>query len=84
MFLSPVEFAKKTGENYEFIRKLCREGKLKCEVTEGNHTKIYESELNKFSNKDYVTKEEYEKVIRENERLKTFISQLKKFIQNCG
>lgn len=83
MFLSPVKFAERSGENYEFIRELCREGKLKCEITEGNHIKIYESELSKFSNKDYVTKEQYEKVIRENERLKTFINQLKYFIQNC-
>ncbi len=85
MFLSPVEFADKTGENYEFIRELCRKGVLKNEVTTGKHIKIYSTELEKFlnKNKDFVSKEEYESVIRENERLRLFINQLKKFIENC-
>lgn len=85
MFISPVEFSNKTGLGYEFVRSLCNEGKIKCEKTRGNHIKIYKSELEKVvcENKDFISREDYEKVVRENEKLKTFISQLKSFIQNC-
>lgn len=84
MLISPVEFAKKTGISYEVARSLCLEGKIKHEVTSGNHIKIYSSEVDRFNGKkeDYVSKEDYEAVIRENERLKAFISQLKIFINN--
>lgn len=87
MFISPVEFAKSTEENYELIRNLCLKGKIKCEITKGNHIKIYKTELEKYLNnknteKVFITKEQYETVIRENERLKLFIKQLKDIIEN--
>lgn len=82
MFLTPAQFARETGENYNLILNLCKDGSLKSEVTEGGHYKIYKSELEKFnSNNDYITKEDYEAVIRENERLKSFINQLKTTIE---
>lgn len=85
MFLTPKQFAKRTGENYELILELCKNGTLECEQTEGGHFKIYKSELDKHLNKkqDFVSKEDYETVIRENERLKCFISQLKITIESA-
>lgn len=82
MFLTPAQFASETGENYSLILSLCKDGSLKCQVTEGGHYKIFKTELEKFTaNKDYVTKEDYEAVIRENERLKSFINQLRATIE---
>lgn len=85
MFITPKEFANQTGENYELVLELCKKGKLKCEKTEGGHFKIYKTELDNSlsSTKDFVSREDYESVIRENERLKFFISQLKTFIENA-
>ena len=50
--LSPVEFAKRTGENYKTILFLCKEGQIKCAETEGGHYKIYETEVEKFLGKN--------------------------------
>lgn len=86
MFLTPKKFAEITGENYELILELCKKGSIKAEITVGGHYKIYKSELDKFneSDSDYISREEYESVIRENERLKTFIKQLEVFISSCA
>lgn len=81
--LSLVEFAKRTGENYKTILFLCKEGQIKCAETEGGHYKIYETEVEKFlgkNNEEFITKEQYEKVIRENERLKMVIEQMKNIV----
>lgn len=85
MFITPKIFAKKTGENYELILELCKNGTIKCEQTEGGHFKIYKSELDKYLdvNLDFISKEDYEKVVRENERLKCFIIQLKNLLENA-
>jgi excisionase family DNA binding protein len=85
MFITPKKFSEKTGENYDLILELCKNGTLKCEQTEGGHFKIYKSELDKHLNKrqDFVSREDYECVIRENERLKCFISQLKNTIESA-
>lgn len=79
MFISPVEFSKLTGESYCLVLQMCKEGKIKCEETSGGHFKIYKTEIEKFSKeeRDYISREQYELVIRENERLKAFINQLK-------
>lgn|GEM_PF-3371183 len=86
MFITARKFSEETGENYELILDLCKNGTLKCEKTEGGHFKIYKSELDKYLNQkqDFVSKEEYESVIRENEKLKCFVTQLKKFIENAS
>lgn len=85
MFLSPVKFAEKSKIPYEVVRKLCKEGKFKCEVTKGGHLKIYESELTKIlpNHGDFISKEDYEKVIRENERLKIQLLKIKNFVMKC-
>lgn len=84
MFLTPKKFSEITGENYELILKLCKKDKILCEKTDGGHYKIYESEIERFSklNKDFVSKEDYEKVIRENERLKQKLEHLKVIIDS--
>ena len=84
MFVTARKFSEATGENYELILDLCKNGTLKCEKTEGGHFKIYKSELDKQLNQkqDFVSKEEYEAVIRENEKLKCVLSQLKLTIDN--
>jgi excisionase family DNA binding protein len=86
MFLTPKKFAELVGENYELILDLCKKGSIKSERTEGGHYKIYETELNKFTKctTDYIAKDEYERIIRENERLRGFIEQLKLLITNCN
>ena len=84
MFITAKKFSELTGENYELILVLCKNGTLKCEKTEGGHFKIYKSEADKYLNRnqDFVSKEDYEAVIRENERLKCCLSQLKIIIEN--
>ena len=78
MFISPVEFSKLTGESYCLILQMCKEGKIKCEETSGGHFKIYRTEIEKFNKTaDFISRDQYESVIRENERLKAFINQLK-------
>lgn len=86
MFLTPKKFAEITGENYELILELCKKGSIKAEKTEGGHYKIYKTELEKFNkaNSDFISKEDYEAVIRENEKLKTFIEQLKTLLSSCA
>lgn len=84
MFITPNKFAIKTGENYNLILEMCKKGTLRCEKTDGGHFKIHETELDRYLNEhhDFISKKEYEDVIRENERLKNFIKQLKKLIES--
>ncbi len=86
MFITPKKFAEKTGENYDLILDLCKKGNIKCERTDGGHFKIYDTELDKFTkqNEDFISREQYEAVIRENERLKSFITQLKTIVTSCN
>ncbi len=82
MFLTPAQFAKETGESYDLILSLCKGGNLKCEITKGGHYKIYKTEIDIYkTEKDYISKEDYEAVVRENEKLKSFIKQLKATIE---
>lgn len=74
---SPQKFANKTGLSYQQVLNMCKSKKIEAISTNGGHFKIPEKELDKFTNNDYVAKEEYMKVVRENERLKTMLSQLK-------
>lgn len=80
MFLTPKKFAGMAGENYELILELCKKGSLKAERTEGGHYKIYKTELEKYTRyqEDFITREKYESVIRENEMLKEKIRQIAK------
>ena len=61
---------------------MCKTGKVKALKTEGGHFKIPEKELDKFTTEDYATKDEYLRVVRDNERLKTIILQLQNYVSN--
>lgn len=79
--LTPREFASKTGLSYNQVLHMCKSNELKNVTTTRGHFKITDAELNKFIKKeDYVSKEEYEILIRENEKLKNTIKQLKKYV----
>ena len=65
-YVSPETYNKMTGLGVEEIKRQCRIGKLECFMTEGGHYKIPVRQ-------NSVSKEDYEKVVRENEKLKTII-----------
>lgn len=83
MFITPKKFSELTGENYELILDLCKKGSIKCERTDGGHFKIYKIELDKYTKykDDFITKEEYERIIRENEMLKQKLKQIIKMAE---
>lgn len=80
--LSPQQFAKKCGLSYQQVLQMCKSKEINALETEGGHFKIPQKELDRFKNSDYVTKEEYLKVIRENERLRVIVNQCKNYISN--
>lgn len=80
--LSPQQFAKETGLSYNQVLQMCKTKEINVLETEGGHFKIPPKELDRFKNSDYVTKEEYLKVIRENERLRTMIEQFKNYVSS--
>jgi excisionase family DNA binding protein len=82
MVFTPQQFAKKTGLSYDHVLQMCKTGKVKALKTEGGHFKIPEKELDKFTTEDYATKDEYLRVVRDNERLKTIILQLQNYVSN--
>lgn len=80
---TPRKFAKETGLSYNQVLNMCKNEQLKAIKTNKGHFKIPEIELSKFTrNDEVITKEEYLEVVRENERLKNTIIQLKNFITN--
>lgn len=80
--LSPQQFAKETGLSYQQVLQMCKAKEINALETEGGHFKIPPKELDKFKNSDYVTREEYLKVIRENEKLRTMIEQFKNYVSS--
>ncbi|NFD76023.1 helix-turn-helix domain-containing protein [Clostridium botulinum] len=83
--LTPQQFAQKCGISYNQVLNMCKRREINALKTDGGHFKIPEKELDRFKNSDYVTKEEYLRVIRENEELKTIIKNcmnLLSFINN--
>ncbi|GAA0816367.1 DNA-binding protein [Clostridium tertium] len=78
MFITPKKFSELTGENYELILDLCKKGSIRCERTDGGHYKIYKTEFEKFnsSSADYISKERFEAILRENEMLKERLRQI--------
>jgi len=65
-YVSAEKYAKMTNLGVEEVKKQCRIGKIECFMTEGGHYKIPVRQ-------NAVSKEEYEKVVRENEKLKGII-----------
>ncbi|EDS78278.1 hypothetical protein CBC_0721 [Clostridium botulinum C str. Eklund] len=80
--LTPQQFAKETGLSYQQVLQMCKTKEINALETEGGHFKIPPKELDKFTNSDYVSKDEYLKVIRENERLKVILTQCKNYISS--
>ncbi|WP_129596677.1 DNA-binding protein [Anaerophilus nitritogenes] len=80
--LSPQQFARECDLSYGQVLQMCKEDELDVLKTEGGHFKIPEKELDRFRNRDYITKEEYLRVVRENEKLKTIITQMKNYISS--
>ncbi|MCY6958831.1 DNA-binding protein [Clostridium brassicae] len=79
---SPQKFAKECGLSYNQVLQMCKTKEINALETEGGHFKIPPKELDKFKNSDHVSKDEYLKVIRENERLRTVIEQFKNYVLN--
>jgi hypothetical protein len=78
---SPQQFSQKTGLSYGQILIMCKKKEIESVVTDGGHFKIPEKEVAKFQQPDdYISKTEYEKVVRENEKLKTIIIQFKSMV----
>jgi len=76
LFLTPEEFANRSGLKISHVRWLCRSGKLECIRTErGGHYKISTRVLleygNSNNNKNADVNKDYEALIKENERLRT-------------
>lgn len=83
--LTPQVFAKQTGLSYSQVLHMCKSNQIEAVETTGGHFKIPEKELEKYKpNNEYVSKEEYERVIRENEKLKTILEQAKLFFKNLN
>lgn len=83
--LSPNQFSNKVGLSYAQVLYMCKNNQIDAIRTNKGHYKIPEKEIDKFiKNDDYVSKEKYEQVIRENERLRTTITQLKKFMEDIA
>lgn len=63
---------------------MCKSKDIQTVISPGGHFKILDKELSKFlKNEDYVSKEMYDAVIRENEKLKTLLNQFKVYINNA-
>lgn len=81
--LSPQKFAEISGLSYEQVLNMCKNNDINAIKTAGGHFKIPEKELDKFKENDnYVSKEDYIKLLKENERLKTILEQFKSFVEN--
>ncbi|MBV4422955.1 DNA-binding protein [Clostridium tyrobutyricum] len=81
--LSPQQFSKKTGLSYRQVLIMCKDNKINAIRTNKGHYKILDKEIDKFTrNGNYVSREKYEQIVRENERLKVIIAQFKKYAVN--
>ena len=72
IYMSPKQYHDATGGNLgiEEIKRLCRIGEIPCVRTKNGYYKIIVYKDN------CVTQEEYKKVIKENEKLKTIIKNI--------
>lgn len=65
-YISAERYSKESGMGVEEVKRQCRLGKISCIITEGGFYKIPVYD-------DAVSKEEYQKVIQDNTRLKTIL-----------
>ena len=70
--LNPSEYGKKYGYTAKVVIKMCNDGILKYEKTEGGHYKIYDGI------EGMIEYEEYNKLRIEYEKLKEFVSSVRK------
>ena len=70
-YVSAEQYSKNTGLGVEEVKKLCRNGLLDYFMTEGGHYKIKVMQ-------DGVSREQYDKVVEENIRLKTIVANANK------
>lgn len=83
--LSPNQFSDKVGLSYAQVLYMCKNNQIDAIRTNRGHYKIPEKEVDKFiKNDDYVSKEKYEAAIRENERLRTELGRLKRFVDDIA
>jgi excisionase family DNA binding protein len=83
--LTPRNFANKTGLSYNQVLTMCKDGELKTVRTNRGHFKISDIELDKFvKNDNFISREDYEKIVRENEKLRNTIEQLKKYVSSLS
>lgn len=73
-YISAEAYSEQTGLGVEEVKRLCRIGRIPCERTKKGYYKI------KLYKNDCVSKEEYNRVIKENNELK----QLLKTIRNIS
>lgn len=67
------------------VLQMCKIGEIETIKTEGGHFKIPEKELAKFKKPvEYISKGEYEEIVRENERLRTLLLQAKAWFDNMN
>jgi len=77
-YISPGEFSKQVGLSYDQVLRMCKLGEIETIKSPGGHYKISDREVDRLTKKDdFISKEEYELVIRENERLKIKLEQIK-------
>lgn len=70
-WVSAEQYSKATGLGVEEVKRQCNLGKLECFRTEGGYYKI------KVMKNDGVPREEFNKVVEENIRLKTLIDSVR-------
>lgn len=83
--LSPQKFAEKTGLSYGQVLIMCKAGEINSIRSQKGHFKILEKELDQFTkSNDYISREKYENIVRENERLRNTIRQFQKYVENIA
>lgn len=77
-YVSPAEYSKQTGLGIEQVKRLCRIGKIPYELSEGGqyHIKVFRDNC--------VPREQYENVLKENEKLKTIIENIYKITKEVS
>lgn len=81
-YISPIQFSKKVDLSYDQVLRMCKLNEIETIRSQGGHFKIPIRELDRFTkkNESFISREQYEFVIRENERLKMQINQIKALV----
>lgn len=69
-YISAEAYSKQTGLGVEEVKRLCRIGRISCERTKKGYYKI------KVYKDNCVSKEEYDRVVKENIELKTLLKNI--------